>query len=180
MVKKRNIISFEISEKTAGLWASVKSNPKTQRGFQAQVLRRLFENFLADFDNWGDITTLDEDIRVKFSRYQRHHQEHKGRMLQIETQRMIYWNAMETAFKETNVPILYVKWGLDLMADYIGVIQSRVFEQTEGELSVPKELVNEFILDKIEELEALGEMNHIRCKEQMKEYGDKSFVKVDN
>ena len=177
MVKKRNIISFEISEETAGLWASVKSNPKTHRGFQAQVLRRLFENFLADFDNWNDITKLDEDIRVKFSRYQKHHQEHKGRMLQIETQRMIYWNAMVNAFKETNIPILYVKFELDLMADYIEVLRSRVFEQTEGELSLSKELVSEFILDKIEELEASGEMNQIRCKEQMNDYGEESFCK---
>lgn len=180
MVKKRNIISFEISEDTAILWASVRSNTKTQRGFQAQILRRLFENFLADFDNWGDITKLDEDLQVKFSRYQKHHKEHKGRMLQIETQRMIYWNAMENAFKETNIPILYVRWGLDLMADYVGIIRSRVFEQTEGELSVSKELVSEFILNKIEELEASGEMNHIRCKEQMNEYGEESFIKVDN
>lgn len=178
MVKRRNIISFEISEETAGLWESVKSNPKTRRGFQTQLLRRLFENFLADFGNWDDILSLDDDLRSRFMRYQAHHQEQKGRMLQIETQRMIYWNAMQNAFGETNIPVLYVKLGFDLMDDYIGMIRSRVFEKSEGELSVSKDFVKEFILDTIEGLEASGEMNRLRCKEQMNDYGDESLLKA--
>ena len=156
--KTRNIISFEVSEETADLWGAVKSNPKAQRGFQTGILRRLLENFLADFGNWDDIMSLDDDLRCKFERYQSHHVEHKGRMLQIETQKRIYWNAMENAFQATNIPILYVKLGLELMDDFVDMIRSRVFEQTEGALSVPRELVKEFILDTFEGLEASGEI----------------------
>ena len=123
---------------------------------------------------------LDDDLRCKFERYQTYNIEHKGRMLQIETQKRIYWNAMENAFMLTNMPILYVKFGFELMEDFIDMIRSGVFEQTEGTLSVPRDLVKEFILDTFEALEASGEMNRLRCEEQIKDYeGELPTAKVN-
>lgn len=170
-LRNRNIVTFEVSDETAALWNAVKKHPKTKRGFQTDVLRRLLDNFLSDFEVNG-LLSLDDDLRYKFERFESHHTAKKGRLFQIEAQRQIYWNAMTAAFRQTNIPILFAKHEFSILDMYVEMIRSRVFEESEGELSVPKSLVNEFVRDAIQELEATGELNKLRCKEQLKEYGE--------
>ena len=174
------MISFETDTETKDAWETIKSHPKASRGFHTAILQRLLKNFIADFDNWDNMLHLDDDLRCKFERFQEHHERNKSRMLQIETQNKIYWNAMENAFKKTNIPTIYAKHEFDFMDEYIDMIRSRVFEQSEGAFSVPRKLIRIFVIDTIEELEASGELNRLRCNEQMKDYDDSSLVKIEN
>lgn len=168
--KNRNIISFEVSDEIASMLEAVKANPKARRGFQTDVLRRLLENFLADFGNWEDLICLDDDLRSKFERYQFQHNERKGRMLKIETQNRIYWDAMKVAFDNSTIPILWVRHGIKLFDEYVGMIRAKTFEESNGELSIPNDMIKKFINDAIDCMEASGDMNQIRCKVQAEEY----------
>ena len=175
----RNMISYEVDSATKKLWDTIKAHPKAGRGFHTTILTRLLQNFLADFGNWENEFPLDDDLRYKFERYRDQHNETKGLLLKLETQRMIYWSAMQTAFECTNIPILIVKLGNESMDEFTGMIRSKVFENSEGELSVPNDLIKDFLHDAIQRLEASGEMNRLRCEEQMKEYGDNvSFAEM--
>lgn len=173
------MISFEVSSATKVAWDELKKHPRAIRGFHTSILQRLLENFISEFENWENEFPLDDDLRYKFERFRDQHNETKGLLLSLETQRMIYWSAMQAAFESTNIPILLVKLGNESMDEFVGMIRSKVFETSEGELSVPNELIYEFLHGAILKLEASGEMNRLRCTQQMKEYGDNvSFAEM--
>ncbi len=181
MVKKesRCMISFEVSQRTAELWDAVRANPRAKRGFHTSVLRRLLENFLSDYEGWTDLP-LDDDLKLRFERFHKTHEDKVRVKLQLETHHVLYRNAMQNAFDDTNIPILYVKHGIALLSDFISMVRSRVFEQSDYQYSIADDVVKEFIFEKLEQLEASGALNKLRCDEQMKDYGDNSSLKIEN
>ena len=174
-MRKYRTISFDADQEAYDLWQQIKKHPKIHRGWHTKVLSRSFSNIVAGLGNGGSFEFFDEDLKLELEKFNEKHNAHKERRLKLLAQERIYLDAMQEAFAKTKIPFLYVEHMddpeilPDLMDSFVTLIKAGTFVDSDYTLSPPMGVVRKFLDDTLEELEASGELNRLRCEKQTRD-----------